>query len=348
MRDVLRFCFMAADLRKLLICESKKMPKFNKTAPKSRREPVPESKDAQLAPSPVAPALTAEDYIAAAKAQSTTREYAKDIRYFLDSGGTIPATVEQLSKYLVDAAATLAPATLARRLVSLHRHHIELGFPSPVLDPHIRSLMQGVRRTLGVRQKQVKALEVAELLETVAVALKQKPLKAARDQALLLLGWAGAMRRSEIVALQAEDIQDFDGGITILIRRSKVDQDGRGFTKFIPYAHGERCPVKAVKHWQELTGIQSGFLFRSVNRHDQVADKALSTHAVSLIIKTLIAQTGRNPAAYSGHSLRSGFLTAGAVAGLPTYQLMAVSGHRSEQMLLRYIRPVKRLVPSLL
>jgi hypothetical protein len=89
----------------------------------------------------------------AAKAQSTTREYAKDIRYFLESGDTIPATVEQLSKYLVDAAATLAPATLARRLVSLHRHHIALGFPLPVLDPHIRSLMQCVRRTLGVWQK---------------------------------------------------------------------------------------------------------------------------------------------------------------------------------------------------
>lgn len=342
-------CFLySADLRKLLICESNNMSKITEFALPVDLKPAARARTKLPVTPRVLPMLTADDYIAAARAQSTTREYAKDIRYFLDSGGTIPASVAQVSKYVVDAAATLAPATLARRLVSLHRHHVDQGLLSPVLDPHIRSLMQGVRRTLGIRQKQVKALEVAELLETVAVALKQRPLKAARDQALLLIGWAGAMRRSEIVALRAEDIQDLDGGITVLIRRSKVDQDGQGFTKFIPFAHGERCPVKALKRWQELTGIQSGFLFRAVNKHEQISDQALSTHAVALIIKRLIAKTGRDPAEYSGHSLRSGFLTAGAVAGLPTYQLMAVSGHRSEQMLLRYIRPVKRRVPSLL
>jgi integrase len=292
--------------------------------------------------------LTADDYIAASKAASTRTEYAKDLKYYLASGGTIPATVAQLSIYIADAAATLSPATLARRLVSLHRHHIDGGFVSPVLDPHIRALMQGVRRTVGVKQRQVKAIEVTELLEMIAIAIKQRPIKAARDQALLLLGWAGAMRRSELVALKWEDIAELDGGITVLIRRSKVDQEGEGFIKFIPYAHGQRCPVLALKLWQSLTGDKFGWIFRAVNRHEHVAEKALSTHAVALIIKTLIHQTGRDPAAYSGHSLRSGFLTAGAVAGLPTYQLMAVSGHRSEQMLLRYIRPLKRRVPSLI
>jgi integrase len=301
-----------------------------------------------LGPSNAPPALTAEDYIAAATARSTTTEYAKDVRLFLKSGGTVPANVAQVSQYIVDVAPTIAPATLARRLVSLHRHHIDEGLASPVLDPHICTLMQGVRRTFGVQRRQVKAMEVAELLETIAIALKQRPMRAARDAALLLFGWAGAMRRSEIVALRAEDIKDMDGGVTVLIRRSKTDQEGKGFTKFIPFTHGERCPVQAVKHWQDLTGIQSGFLFRAVDKHENVADRPLSAHAVALIIKTLISETGRDPSDYSGHSLRSGFLTAGAVAGLPTYQLMAVSGHRSEQMLLRYIRPVKRRVPSLL
>ena len=301
-----------------------------------------------MLPVKVRPALTANDYIAASKAASTKREYANDIRLFVERGGTVPATVDQLSEYLVSVATTLAPATIARRLVSLHRHHIDLALPSPVRDPHIRTLMQGIRRTLGVRQRQVKALEVAELLEAVAEALKQRPLRAARDSALLLCGWAGAMRRSEIVAMRAEDIRDMDGGVTILIRRSKVDQDGHGFVKFIPFAHGERCPVKALKHWQELSGIRSGILFRAINKHEQVSERQLSTHAVAYIIKGLIAKTGRNPTEYSGHSLRSGFLTAGAVAGLPTYQLMAISGHRSEQMLMRYIRPSRRRVPSLL
>ena len=325
------------------------MPKL--TNPKrhaSRKTSLDDTVPSGVLPPKVRSAFTANDYIAASKAASTIREYANDIRLFLESGGTVPATVDQLSEYLVNIAATLAPATMARRLVSLHRHHIDQGFASPVRDPHIRSLMQGVRRTLGVGQRQVKALEVAELLEAVAMALKQKPLRAARDSALLLCGWAGAMRRSEIVAMRAEDIRDMDGGVTILIRRSKVDQEGQGFVKFIPFAHGERCPVKALKHWQELAGIRSGILFRAINRHEQVSECQLSTHAVAYIIKGLIAKTGRDPAEYSGHSLRSGFLTAGAVAGLPTYQLMAVSGHRSEQMLMRYIRPSRRRVPSLL
>lgn len=325
------------------------MPKLTKlTPPAGGNTPVGCKAPLVVVPPKARATLTADDYIAASKAASTKREYANDVRLYLESGGTIPATVEQLSEYLVNIAATLAPATIARRLVALHRHHIDQGFPSPVRDPHIRSLTQGIRRTLGVRQRQVKALEVAELLEAVAAALKQQPLRAARDSALLLCGWAGAMRRSEIVALRAEDIQDLDGGVTFLIRRSKVDQDGHGFVKFIPFAHGERCPVKALKHWQELTGIRSGILFRAINKHGQVSERQLSTHAVAYIIKGLIARTGREPAEYSGHSLRSGFLTAGAVAGLPTYQLMAVSGHRSEQMLLRYIRPSRRRVPSLL
>lgn len=325
------------------------MPKLkNSTSTVLRRNNRSSVGDSSVVAHKQATSLTADDYIAAAKASSTRLAYANDLKYYLASGGTIPATVAQLSKYIADAAATLSPATLARRLVSLHRHHIDAGLTSPVLDPQIRALMQGVRRTVGVKQRQVKAIEVTELLEMVAIAIKQRPIKAARDQALLLLGWAGAMRRSELVALKWEDIAEIDGGITVLIRRSKVDQEGEGFIKFIPYALGQRCPVLALRHLQGLTGDKFGWIFRAVDRHEHVSDKPLSTHAVALIIKTLIHRTGRDPSAYSGHSLRSGFLTAGAVAGFPTYQLMAVSGHRSEQMLLRYIRPLKRRVPSLI
>ena len=325
------------------------MPK-PKTITKTEAREVIQStgKSAEKAEQIPLSALTVDDYLAASKASSTRLAYAKDLKYYLASGGTIPATVPQLSQYIANAAARLSPATLARRLVSLHRHHIDSGLVSPVLDPHIRLLMQGIRRTVGVKQRQVKAIEVTELLEMVAIAAKQRPIKAARDQALLLLGWAGAMRRSELVALKWEDIAELDGGITVQIRRSKVDQEGEGFIKFIPYAHGQRCPVLALRYFQNLTGHKFGWIFRGINRHEQVAETPLSNHAVSLIIKALIRRTGRDPAEYSGHSLRSGFLTAGAVAGLPTYQLMAVSGHRSEQMLLRYIRPLTRRVPSLI
>jgi site-specific recombinase XerD len=119
--------------------------------------------------------------------------------------------------------------------------------------------------------------------------------------------------------------------------------------KFIPLAYGDRCPVKALKHWQEVSGDSTGFIFRPVNRHEQIADNPLTPHAVAQIVKRIIKQTGRDPEQYSGHSLRAGFATAGTLAGIPSYQLMQVTGHRSEATLQKYVRIGKRRqIPSLL
>lgn len=293
--------------------------------------------------------LSEADYLAAAKAASTRAEYAKDLKYFINEGGGIPATVDQVVAYITQMASRLAVATIEKRLVSLHIAHFEQGYPSPVHHPRVKQLMQGVRRSLGVGQRQVKAIEKEVLLDMWSAANKGRPIQAARTTALLAIGWAGAFRRSELVALMWESVTWLDCGIEITLQSSKVDQAGAGFVKFIPIAYGDRCPVKALKNWQEVSGDMTGFIFRPINRHDQIADKPLTSHAVAQIVKRIIEQTGRDPELYSGHSLRAGFATAGTLAGIPSYQLMQVTGHKSEATLQKYVRIGKRRqIPSLL
>ena len=305
----------------------------------------PEARDEITERSP----LTEADYLAAAKAASTRTEYAKDLKHYLNTGGAIPATVEQVVKYITTMAISLAVATIEKRLVSLHVAHVEQGHASPVHDPRIKQLMQGVRRSLGVGQRQVTAIEKNTLIDMWSAASKGRPVQAARTMALLAIGWAGAFRRSELVALTWESVTWLESGIEITLRSSKVDQAGAGFVKFIPQAYGDRCPVKALRDWQSISGNATGFIFRPVNRHDQIADNPLTPHAVAQIVKRIIALTGRDPALYAGHSLRAGFATAGTLAGIPSYQLMQVTGHRSEATLQKYVRIGKRRqIPSLL
>jgi len=294
-------------------------------------------------------ALTEADYLAAAKAGSTRAEYAKDVRYYLEAGGAIPATVDQVAAFITTMAITLAVATIEKRLVSLHVEHMERGHPSPVHDPRIKQLMKGVRRSLGVGQRQVTAIEKNTLIDMWSAASKGRPVQAARNMALLAIGWAGAFRRSELVALTWDGVTWIDSGIEITLKSSKVDQTGVGFVKFIPLAYGDRCPVKALKHWQSFCGNSTGHIFSAVNRHDQISDKPLTPHAVAHIVKRIVELTGRNPDLYSGHSLRAGFATAGTLANIPSYQLMLQTGHKSEATLQKYVRIGKRRqIPSLL
>ena len=181
---------------------------------------------------------------------------------------------------------------------------------------------------------------------------QQMPMRAARDKALLLIGFAGAFRRSELVALRCEDMTMYENGLELLIRRSKTDQEGAGRTVFIPYAHGSRCPVKALKYWLELAGIEVGPLFRAISRYDQIVGrKALTPQSVNLVVKAAVrAMAGEDAAKMvAGHSLRAGYCTEATILGLQPYQIREQTGHRSDVTLARYIRPVaKRKIPSLL
>lgn len=219
------------------------------------------------------------------------------------------------------------------------------------MDPLVKRTMQGIRRTYGVAQRRVKALVKDDLLEILALVDKQKPMKAARDRALLLVGFAGAFRRSELVSLRIEDVTYFENGMDLLLRRSNTDQEGVGWTVFVPKAKGGRCPVKSLLQWLELYGKKAGPLFPSINRHDKVARANLSPQSVALLVKEAVRRARGQTAAveFSAHSLRAGFVTSAAEAGLQPYQIRDVTGHRSDVTSAKYIRPLqRRRIPGLL
>lgn len=290
-------------------------------------------------------------YTHASLAENTYRSYRADLKHFKAAGGAIPCTAVQLAEYLASHAATLSVATIQHRIIAIHRAHLDAGQPSPALDPLVKRTMQGIRRTRGTAQRRVKALVKDDIIELVLTAEKQKPLKAARDVALILVGFAGAFRRSELVSILREDIAEFDHGLEIHIRRTKTQQEA-GHTVFIPCAKSSRCPVKALKHWLAVSGIASGAVFRRINRHDQVASsEALTAQSVALMLKavTTTAKSADEARSVAGHSLRAGYCTEAAAAGLPTHTIMDQTGHRSSATLARYIRPLsRRKTPSLL
>jgi integrase len=293
------------------------------------------------------------NYVLAAQSASTTRSYAQDLKHFKANGGKIPASPEMVADYISRFAGHLAIATLQHRLIAIHRAHIDKGCCSPVSDKLIKRTMQGIRRTFGVAQRRARALVKDDFLELLLVIAKQKPLKAARDKALLLIGFAGAFRRSELVALRVEDITPHAHGLELLIRRSKTDQEGEGRMVFVPLAKSdERCPVNALQQWLELAGIGEGALFRPINRHGQlVSVHALTPQAVALVVKAAVTQARGTDAAkmVSGHSLRAGFVTEAASVGMQTSAIMGQTGHKSLEMVYRYMRPVqKRQIQSLL
>ena len=299
------------------------------------------------------PSALVAGYVEAAQSASTTRSYSQDVRHFRANGGKIPATPEMVADYISRFAGLLAIATLQHRLIAIHRAHSDKGLTSPVSDKLVKRTMQGIRRTFGVSQRRVQALVKDDLLEILVLVAKQKPLKAARDKAILLIGFAGAFRRSELVALTVEDITPHAHGIELLIRRSKTDQESEGRTVFVPLAKSqERCPVIALRAWLELAEIGAGPLFRPVSRHDLLASaKALTPQSVALVVKAAMkhAKGVDAASAVSAHSLRAGFVTEAAMVGMQPSVIMGQTGHKSLEMVFRYVRPVqKRQIPSLL
>ena len=321
---------------------------------KSKSAPTPKLSLVVKLPQTHQPSLSAlvTGYTAAAQSEATTRSYDADIRHFKLHGGTVPATPTMVAEYLACMAGTLAVATLQHRLIAIHRAHTDKGLPSPVMDNVVKRTMQGIRRTLGTKQRRVTALVKDDVIAIMVYVDQQPPMRAARDKALILIGFAGAFRRSELVGLRYEDMTEYDSGVELMLRRSKTDQEGAGRTVFIPYARGSRCPVKVLKNWLALAGIDSGPLFRPINRHDQVVGRnALTPQSVALIVKASVRMMAGDEAAkmVAGHSLRAGYCTEAAIVGLQPYQIREQTGHRSDVTVARYIRPVaKRKIPSLL
>jgi integrase len=317
-------------------------------AARNGRRPAPQTRG-----EPISAAV--DSFTAAAQSAATRRAYAGDLKHFRAHGGKVPATPQMVANYCAKFAGALAIATIQRRLIAIHQAHTEQGLKSPVMDRLVKRTMQGIRRTFGGAQRRrvKKALVKTDLLEMLVMVNRQMPLKAARDRALLLIGFAGALRRSELVAIRCDDITRFDNGVEINLPRSKTDQEGVGRTVWIPHAKdSERCPVAALDEWLTLSGIDGGPVFRWVSRHGKLVGTAgLTSQSVALVVKRSVKRVHGAAAtkAVSGHSLRAGYCTEAALIGMAPWQIREQTGHKSDVTLAKYIRPVaKRKIPSLL
>lgn len=284
----------------------------------------------------------ARAYIQNAHAKNTLRAYHSDWRHFADWCGRcarepLPVGPETLTLYLAGCAKTMKASTIQRRLSSIAQAHKAAGHGSPLRHGTVAAVWSGIKRTIGTAQEG-KSPTLIEDIRAMVEVLPPGRL-GQRDRALLLLGFAGGFRRSELVALDVADVALKRAGLVVTLRRSKTDQEGAGRKIGIPHGgRPETCPVRALKGWFKASGIEEGALFRRVDRHGNLLPQRLSDQAVALIVKRLATAAGRDPALFAGHSLRAGLATAAAAGGASERKIMQQTGHRSEKMLRKYIR----------
>jgi len=301
--------------------------------------PVQEA-GADIAPSPSLEQV--REFIRASKAESTLRGYKTDWRNFCawcEGHGLcpLPASPEAVASYIADCAGRLKVGSIQRRLNAITEAHKAMGLDSPTAVGIVKNTLKGIKRTLGTAAVQ-KAPALTDDIKAM-VGMTDAGLIGLRDRALILLGFAGAFRRSEVVGLAIGDLDFGRDGLTITLRRSKTDQDGQGRKIGIPYgSNPETCPVRVLQSWLEVAGVTSGPVFRSINRHGKVRQGRLAPADVARIVKKLALRAGLDPAKYAGHSLRAGHATSAAIAGASERSIMAQTGHKSVQMLRRYIR----------
>ena len=304
---------------------------------------------AQVIPAPDASELTRLagltcGFLAAAKAESTRRAYRADWSHFeawsrQHSLAALPATPETVALYITDLAASHKPATLRRRLTVISRAHQAAGHPSPasMQQALVSETLKGIRRTLGTAQAGKRPL-YTEQVRAMIRALPEN-LQGLRDRALLLIGFAGGFRRSELAGLAVEDIADEKDGLVITLHRSKTDQEGQGRKVALPYgSNPETCPVRCYREWLQAAGLEQGAVFREIDRHGRLETKPLHKDSVGLIVKRAAARIGLDVAEYAGHSLRAGLATQAYLNGANELAIMQQTGHRSLATVRKYIR----------
>jgi site-specific recombinase XerD len=286
----------------------------------------------------------AEDFAKAAKAANTLRAYQSDWQDFQNwceehQLPALPATPETVALYLTDRAGTLKTSSLARRLTTISRAHQAAGHLSPAAMHHavVSEVWKGIKRKKGTAEEGKKPFLTAALKQVI----RELPdnLQGARDRALLLAGFAGGFRRSELAALQVGDLEESSEGMVIRLGRSKTDQEGQGRPVALPYGSDPlTCPVRAVRAWIALASLSSGALFRAVDQFGLVSEAGLHKDSVGWIVKRAAGRAGLDAADYAGHSLRAGLATQAAMNGASELAIMKQTGHRSLATVRRYIR----------
>ena len=267
------------------------------------------------------------------KANNTVRAYEADFRDFSifclkNSLKSLPTEPKILSIYLTHLSKTSKFSTLKRRIASIKVIHKMKGHYLDSKHPIIMENLLGIKRVKGSYQKAKKPILINDL-KLIIKAIDQyekKEFKKIRNKSLILIGFSGGFRRSELVSIEYEDLEFVNEGLKIFIKRSKTDQSGEGSIKAIPYFNNlEFCPVNKLKDWINYNNIKDGKIF------------SISDKSVALILKKYALLAGLNPNKYGGHSLRSGFATSAAEAGAEERNIMAMTGHKTTQMVRRYI-----------
>jgi site-specific recombinase XerD len=285
----------------------------------------------------------ARQYIEDSKASNTRRAYRSDWADFTDwcqhhRRVTMPAHPETVALYLTDSAKGLKVSTLQRRLASISEAHKAAGHESPTQTSLVRSVWQGIRREKGVAMAG-KSPTLTTDIRAMIQHLPEGKLLSLRDRALLLVGFAGAMRRSELVSLNVADVVETEEGLIVTVQKSKTDQEGRGRKIGIPYGSDLlTCPVRSLRQWRKESNITEGALFRGVDRHGNVSAERLSDQMVARIVKRSLRAAGKEAASFAGHSLRAGLATQAAMSGVSERAIQDQTGHKSLPILRRYIR----------
>lgn len=317
----------------------------------------------------------ARRFAQAARSAETDRAYAGDWRHFRSwataqagMSDYVPADAQDLTTPVPPAvvalyASSLATSsdgqpsfrssTIARRMAAISVAHKRRNLESPTASPQVREVLSGIRRTLGTAPRQVAPARAAEIRRMVDYLDRSKLPTAAilRDRSLILLGYAAALRRSELVALTRADVEDHDGDLVVTVRRSKTDQEANGAR--VPVARGRdhsTCPVRALKTWLDFTARDDASgdtpLFRRVNRWGAIGSEPLTDKSVAQIVKRAAEGAGLDPDLYAGHSLRAGFATTAAANGATERQIARVTRHRSMNILRGYIREANLFADS--
>lgn len=294
----------------------------------------------------------ASRYARQARADNTKRSYSSDWAHFvqwcdeheLDS---LPATVATVVLYVSHFADVYKVSTLERKLASISQAHKTAGCESPALvsrEP-LHSVWSGLVRSKS-RQRDKVAPVLTEDIKLMVDHLERVDdapdaplsLRAIRDRALLLVGFAGALRRSELAAIHVDDYQFTPDGLRLRIKKSKTDQEGSGHVIGLTYGDNPlTCPVRALRAWTTRAQIFEGPVFRSIDRHNNISQSAITGRSIARIVKKACLRCGLPPELYSGHSLRAGFATQAARAGMPERVIMKHTRHKSEKMVREYI-----------
>lgn len=293
------------------------------------------------------------------KADNTVETYQYSVIQYQKQGGVIPATPLQIAQWCEIAHAedgTLYKiATIQTYLAAIAAAHVALGFPNPCADPLVNQTIKALKKERGTAQKQARALLIDDISRMCNTRNDiDNQVMDIRDRALLLVGWVCALRRAELVNIRFEHLRLLPDGYELTIPSSKTDKAGEGWKLPIPYAKKfAHCPVKALQTWIRTLGEQGfdgGYIFRPVNKGQGIGSSGLTPNAVDYVVKRraqlarlkpIINLAGKRDLAVSAHSLRSGFITQGALNKLPDWMLQATSRHSSVDMLHRYIRAAR-------